>query len=110
VFAVMSVRNIREDSLAEKRRQIETNPCFEEQKKSLSCIEVNSKDTDQCFREILNLKICRTFWYEIQKFRRNHNIEPILPEPSERDRMKAVYMSTGSLKPIFAEMTRDYNL
>ncbi|XP_054164344.1 coiled-coil-helix-coiled-coil-helix domain-containing protein 7-like [Oppia nitens] len=96
----MSLRNIREESLAEKRRQIETNPCFDEQSVSLKCIEINSNDTDQCFREINNLKICRTFWSAVEKVRKNNSIEPTLPKREVRDQLRKYYIQNGNLKTL----------
>lgn len=106
----MSVRDIRAESLAEKKRQSEANPCYAEQRSSLKCVEEHSTDSDHCLREFENFKLCKTFWYEIQKFRKANGIEPSLPPIQERQLMRSSYMKTGSLKPIIEDMKRQHNL
>ena len=106
----MSGRDIRAESLAEKKRLEDANPCFDEQKKSLKCIELNSNDSDNCLREFENFKMCKTFWYEIQKYRKANGIEPSLPDKEDRIQMKVSYMKTGSLKPIIEDMKKQYDL
>ena len=107
---MMSVRDLKKESLDAKKRQLDLNPCLTEQNKSLNCLELNAKDSDKCLRETENYKMCKTFWYEIKKFRQNNGIQPILPEPQERQQMKDIYMKTGSVKPIFENMKKDYDL
>ena len=108
---VMSSKSqIRAESLAAKKRLIDSNPCHYEQTKSLNCIQINSNDSDKCEREFDNYRMCKTFWYEITKFRKINDIKPSLPEPEERRRMKEIYLKTGSLKPIKDQMKKDYNL
>jgi hypothetical protein len=107
----MSQQNsVRQQSIAQRKHNIENNPCFAEQMQSLKCIEINSNDSEKCLREFENVKMCKTFWYEIINFRKRNQIFPHLPNFDERLLMKQKYLKTGSVKPIIEDMKREFNL
>jgi hypothetical protein len=104
------INNIREESIAQRKWNIENNPCFVEQMQSLKCIEINSNDSEKCLRQFENVKMCKTFWYEIIKFRKQNHIYPSLPNFDQRIPMRQKYLKTGSVKPIIEDMKREFNL
>jgi hypothetical protein len=107
----MSEKNsVRQQSIAQRKYNFENNPCFEEQMQSLKCIEINSNDSEKCLRQFENVKMCKTFWYEIIKFRKQNSIFPHLPNSHERLLMKQKYLKTGSVKPVIEDMKQEFNL
>lgn len=101
---------IREQSIAQKLKIQESNPCHLEQMRSLKCVETNGIDSEQCKKEIENAKICRTFWYSITTFRRRNAIFPHLPDSQQRLVIKQKFMKTGNTDEIIKDMKREFHL
>ena len=65
------------------------DPCSEERKLSVACLNNNAKSS--CDKYVENYRLCRTFWRKITIERARKNINPIVPPPEERAEMKAKY-------------------
>ncbi|XP_050540784.1 coiled-coil-helix-coiled-coil-helix domain-containing protein 7 isoform X2 [Daktulosphaira vitifoliae] len=71
----------------------DSNPCLEEQRISLKCLQNNYGDHKKCEPQIENYKDCKTFWYNIYKERKRNNTKPYLPSKEERMKMKQEYIN-----------------
>ncbi|XP_025415468.1 coiled-coil-helix-coiled-coil-helix domain-containing protein 7 [Sipha flava] len=72
----------------------DSNPCLQEQKISLKCLQEHFGDKTKCDPQIENYKDCKTFWYNICKERKANNIKPVLPPLEERIKIKKEYLSS----------------
>ncbi|VVC32528.1 Hypothetical protein CINCED_3A007185 [Cinara cedri] len=71
----------------------DSNPCLQEQKLSLKCLQDNFGDKTKCEPEIENYKDCKTFWYDLFRERKRNNIKPYMPSLKERIEIKKEFMS-----------------
>ncbi|XP_015117333.1 coiled-coil-helix-coiled-coil-helix domain-containing protein 7 [Diachasma alloeum] len=86
--------------MAKNKSEIETvrqeailkNPCFEESEGTRKCLEKNVYDRKPCFLYFENFKRCKQFWNIVKWTRRSEGIEPELPPPDERKKIKAEFM------------------
>ncbi|XP_015911486.1 coiled-coil-helix-coiled-coil-helix domain-containing protein 7 isoform X2 [Parasteatoda tepidariorum] len=69
-----------------------TNPCYKEHKMSLTCLDHNYYDRSKCEAAFKNYKTCKEFWAYVRKDRKRKGLEPHVPQPADRDRIKAEYM------------------
>ncbi|XP_050421884.1 coiled-coil-helix-coiled-coil-helix domain-containing protein 7 [Adelges cooleyi] len=69
----------------------DSNPCLQEQRISLKCLQDSFGNSKKCMPEIENYKECKTFWYNIYKERKRKNIRPHLPSKEERTKIKKEY-------------------
>lgn len=74
----------------------ESNPCLQEQRLSLKCLQDNFGNKSKCEPQIENYKDCKTFWYNICRERRLNNIKPHMPSIQERIKIKTEYLSNHS--------------
>jgi len=75
----------------------EKNPCWQESKISMKCLEENGYNKALCQGAFDNYNVCRKFWNEVRIKRRNAGIEPYIPLPEDRPAMKAKYAETGKI-------------
>lgn len=66
----------------------DANPCWIESQQTLDCILDNFGDKKPCSKLIANYKVCKEFWFRIQKEREKKGVEPYLPPPNEREKIK----------------------
>lgn len=67
------------------------NPCLKEQNLSYKCLGENV-DKSLCEKYFVNYDVCRKFWSEVQKDRKQRGITPALPPVDEREQYKAEYL------------------
>ncbi|XP_071035478.1 coiled-coil-helix-coiled-coil-helix domain-containing protein 7 isoform X3 [Parasteatoda tepidariorum] len=67
------------------------NECLEH-KMSLTCLDHNYYDRSKCEAAFKNYKTCKEFWAYVRKDRKRKGLEPHVPQPADRDRIKAEYM------------------
>ncbi|CAG9859447.1 unnamed protein product [Phyllotreta striolata] len=70
------------------REAEEKNPCLKESNLTSKCFNDNDFDKSKCTVEIENYKLCKSFWFEVQKDRRRRGIKPFMPVLEERDSIK----------------------
>ncbi|GFY71843.1 uncharacterized protein TNIN_41301 [Trichonephila inaurata madagascariensis] len=75
-----------------KERVIRLNPCHNERDLSLNCLDEYYYARDKCQTYFDNYNNCRRFWGFVTKQRRKEGIKPYLPEPEDRDKVKAQYL------------------
>lgn len=75
-----------------KERVIRLNPCHKERDSSLNCLDEYYYSRDKCKPYFENYNNCRKFWGFVMKQRRKEGIKPYLPEPEDRDKIKAQYL------------------
>ncbi|XP_046386849.1 coiled-coil-helix-coiled-coil-helix domain-containing protein 7 [Ischnura elegans] len=68
------------------------NPCFKEQAMSFKCLDENNFNKEKCTKFFQNYKNCQDFWSKIRNERRRQGIEPYLPFPEDREKIKSEYM------------------
>ncbi|XP_063983279.1 coiled-coil-helix-coiled-coil-helix domain-containing protein 7 [Diachasmimorpha longicaudata] len=78
---------------AARQLTILNNPCFEESEKTRKCLEKNNYDRDSCSPYFENFNQCKKFWNEVKWSRRAKGIQPELPHPDERPKIRAEYMA-----------------
>ncbi|XP_057666915.1 coiled-coil-helix-coiled-coil-helix domain-containing protein 7 [Diorhabda carinulata] len=71
----------------------ENNPCLKEQELTYKCFHDNSFDKEACQLQIENYKLCKSFWYSVQKERRKQGVRPVMPPLSERDSIKREFFA-----------------
>ncbi|CAG9829088.1 unnamed protein product [Diabrotica balteata] len=71
----------------------ERNPCLKEQDLTFKCFHDHSFDKEACETAIDNYKLCKSFWFAVQKDRRKQGIRPVMPPLSERDNIKRDFFS-----------------
>ncbi|XP_076652976.1 coiled-coil-helix-coiled-coil-helix domain-containing protein 7 [Halictus rubicundus] len=77
-----------------KRNQELNNPCLQEHLMSLQCLDNNSYVHSRCEPFFENYKICKKFWASVASDRKSKGIEPPLPLPEDRSKVKAEYLKT----------------
>ncbi|XP_071449454.1 coiled-coil-helix-coiled-coil-helix domain-containing protein 7 isoform X2 [Hetaerina americana] len=65
-----------------------------EQAMSYKCLDDNNFDKDKCQMFFENYRKCQDFWTKISNERRRKGIEPYMPFPEERDRIKEEYIKS----------------
>ncbi|XP_063604447.1 coiled-coil-helix-coiled-coil-helix domain-containing protein 7-like [Penaeus indicus] len=81
--------NIRKASVLKHE---EKNPCIKEHEQSYKCLDENNYNRDICAGYFENYKKCKEFWSNLRVERRRQGIEPNLPPPEERERIKKEYL------------------
>ncbi|XP_057341086.1 coiled-coil-helix-coiled-coil-helix domain-containing protein 7 [Microplitis mediator] len=72
----------------------ENNPCLKEHGLSMKCIEENYKNKNEaCGAYFDNYKACKKFWNNVYADRKRRGVEPYLPPPDEREKIKSDYLS-----------------
>lgn len=74
------------------------DPCMKERQMSLKCQTDHAGEQWHCKDYFTNVKNCIKFWDKVSIDRRKRGIEPAIPIPSERDRVKAEYMEQWNIK------------
>lgn len=77
-----------------KRDQEQFNACWKEHQLSQQCLDKNNYDYDKCTLYFKNYKSCKYFWANVISERRRNGIEPYMPSPEEREKIKAEYLSS----------------
>ncbi|OQV24866.1 hypothetical protein BV898_01452 [Hypsibius exemplaris] len=67
------------------------NPCLHEANLTFKCLAQNNYDGDECKAYHENYNLCKTFWARVYRDRRQRQLFPFLPPPSEREAVKAQY-------------------
>ncbi|XP_034190332.1 coiled-coil-helix-coiled-coil-helix domain-containing protein 7 [Osmia lignaria lignaria] len=75
------------------RNQELENPCWKEHNISLKCLDKNNYDYEKCTLQFENYKTCKSFWKHVVTDRTIRNIQPALPLPEDREKVKAQYFS-----------------
>lgn len=71
------------------------NPCLKEQNMSFDCLERNMYKYENCQLQFENYKACRKFSDSVYHERRRWEyIYPYIPNPEERDTIRAEYFSS----------------
>ncbi|XP_055923740.1 coiled-coil-helix-coiled-coil-helix domain-containing protein 7 [Eupeodes corollae] len=70
------------------------NPCLKEQELSYKCLNKYNFDREKCELFFANYNNCKDFWNKVRSDRRARGIVPYLPEPENREQIKAEYMKT----------------
>ncbi|XP_015433877.1 PREDICTED: coiled-coil-helix-coiled-coil-helix domain-containing protein 7 [Dufourea novaeangliae] len=70
------------------------NPCLKEHGQALKCLDNNNYDKKKCEVYFVNYRICKTFWAKVMNDRKKRGIDPILPLPEEREKLKAAYFKS----------------
>ena len=96
---VMS-RDIINASLKVKQNREENDPCFNEHKISMKCLNDNAYDYDKCQDSFDNYSSCKKFWNSVITQRKRDNILPHLPSLEQRDQIK---------KEFFEKITSRFN-
>ncbi|XP_063218027.1 coiled-coil-helix-coiled-coil-helix domain-containing protein 7 [Bacillus rossius redtenbacheri] len=68
------------------------NPCLKEHRLSLKCLDDNSYDKEKCEIFFANYKVCKAFWTHVRNERKRQGIEPFLPPPEERVKIKEEFL------------------
>ncbi|XP_008544557.1 coiled-coil-helix-coiled-coil-helix domain-containing protein 7 [Microplitis demolitor] len=72
----------------------ENNPCLKEHRLSLKCIADNYENKNEaCAVYFDNYKACKKFWNNVYSDRKRRGVEPYLPPPDEREKIKSDYLS-----------------
>ncbi|XP_055330752.1 coiled-coil-helix-coiled-coil-helix domain-containing protein 7-like [Paramacrobiotus metropolitanus] len=71
--------------------QVANNPCWEESKAAMRCLDENNYQQQFCTRYHENYTNCRKFWTRVYNDRRNKDLVPWLPPPEERRVMEEHY-------------------
>ncbi|XP_031830353.1 coiled-coil-helix-coiled-coil-helix domain-containing protein 7 [Nomia melanderi] len=79
-----------------KRDQNINNPCLKEHELALNCLTNNQDLMKRCVLYFENYRNCKTFWNDVMKDRKSRGIEPQLPVPEEREKVKAEYLKIYS--------------
>lgn len=74
------------------------NPCMKEHDMSLQCLSDNNNAHYACKNYFDNYKNCQYFWKQVIKDRKKKNIEPYLPHPQDRVKVKNEYLKIFSVK------------
>ncbi|KAF2885224.1 hypothetical protein ILUMI_20943 [Ignelater luminosus] len=74
-----------------KYDQERSNPCLREQNLTFKCYDKHNYNKEKCENQINNYKLCKSFWGHIRTQRKREGIIPHLPEPEERERIKAEF-------------------
>lgn len=69
------------------------NPCLKEMQRSLQCLEKNQNTQKLCQKYFDHYNICRKFWSVVTTERRKLGIEPPLPPPEEREKVRKEYFN-----------------
>ncbi|KAK4885713.1 hypothetical protein RN001_001984 [Aquatica leii] len=75
-----------------KYDQTKNNPCLKEQKLTYTCLAQNDYDREKCELTMQNYNACKTFWGRVRAERKRKGIQPYLPEPEEREKIKSDYI------------------
>ncbi|XP_012055895.1 PREDICTED: coiled-coil-helix-coiled-coil-helix domain-containing protein 7 [Atta cephalotes] len=78
-----------------RRNQETDNPCYKEYLLSLKCLSSgkgNSHETCQPY--FVNYRNCKDFWASVQHDRKLKDIEPYLPPPEERAKIKTDFLNS----------------
>ncbi|GFT75364.1 uncharacterized protein NPIL_354921 [Nephila pilipes] len=81
-----------EAKLQFKERVERINPCHKERDSSLKCLDEYYYNRNKCQAYFDNYNNCKKFWGFVMKQRRREGIKPYLPEPEDRDKIKAHYL------------------
>jgi len=74
------------------------DPCWFENKLSMSCLDSNNYDKKLCQQEFENYKRCKGFWNSVAWARRRKGLYPLIPEnEEERKAFKSQYKVTGEI-------------
>ena len=68
------------------------NPCLAESKLALKCMNEHS-DQSKCEPYYTNVRNCRVFWDKVRRDRKRAGIEPHLPLPEERAKIRKEFMA-----------------
>lgn len=68
-------------------------PCLREMQMSITCMESHYYDQEQCKTVFNNYKLCNSFWRSVRKDRILKGIEPALPPPEERAKIREEYLN-----------------
>nr|XP_002123826.5 coiled-coil-helix-coiled-coil-helix domain-containing protein 7 [Ciona intestinalis] len=66
----------------------DVNPCVEEQKESIACLEGNNYKKDKCNIPFANYQECVGFWKNVSRKRNQQGIQPAIPTLSEQEQIK----------------------
>ena len=74
------------------------DPCWFENKLSMSCLNNNEYNKQLCSKEFENYKRCKGFWNSVAWARRRKGLYPLVPE-MEKDRIafKSKFKETGEI-------------
>jgi len=75
------------------------NACLQEMNMVNRCMSKNNYDKDMCSKEMDNYKGCKKFWTFVQNDRKKKNIEPKLPLPEDREKIRQEYLHGRQWKP-----------
>ncbi|KYN18857.1 Coiled-coil-helix-coiled-coil-helix domain-containing protein 7 [Trachymyrmex cornetzi] len=76
-----------------RRNQETDNPCYKEHLMSLKCLN-SDKPREACQPYFNNYKNCKDFWASVRHERKSKGIEPYLPPPEERAKIKTDFLNS----------------
>ncbi|KAM4687311.1 coiled-coil-helix-coiled-coil-helix domain-containing protein 7 isoform 1-T2 [Discoglossus pictus] len=77
-----------------KMRDLDINPCMQENDASTKCLDDNNYQKDLCTNYFIRYKNCRKFWGQIVVRRRKDGVVPHMPTAEER---KSILESIGQV-------------
>ncbi|CAB0035700.1 unnamed protein product [Trichogramma brassicae] len=79
---------------ANRYGQESDNPCLKEKQLSFDCMaRCNQQNYEkECEVFFVNYKNCRNFWSSVEKQRKWQGIEPNMPPPEEREKIRSEFM------------------